>query len=64
MIPYNDMMSKADRIKVMKTKRDTSRPINFKERKVLLASLDAYKRAGSEDSKMILSSVRDILGFS
>lgn len=64
MIPYNDMISKADRIKIMKTKWNSSRPINLKERTVLLASLDAYKKAGSEDSKMILSSVRDILGFS
>jgi len=63
MIPANDMMTKADRIHIRKTRSDKTRHISVEERRVLLASLKAYKHAGSEDSKMIRSSVEDILGL-
>ncbi len=63
MIPVNNMMSKHDRIHIMKTRTDKTRAISIKERRVLLLSLDEYRRAGSEDRKMIRSSVMDILGL-
>ena len=63
MIPANDMLTKKERIHIQKTKGNPNRPISKRERKVLLASLEEYKKAGSESSKMILWSVTDILGL-
>lgn len=63
MIPANDLLTKADRMKIMKTRKNRDRPISRKEREVLLKSLEAYKDAGSEDSKMIYFSVLGILGL-
>jgi hypothetical protein len=62
-IPANDMMTKSDRLHIMKTRNNPDRPINLKEREVIYASLRAYRDGGSEQRKMIESSVSDILGL-
>lgn len=63
MIPANELLNKNDRIHIFKTRKDPNRTINIKERKVIMASLEEYKNAGSESSKMIWSSIDNILGF-
>ena len=62
-IPINTMLTRAERQHILSTRDLPLRFINRKERRVILASLEAYKDAGSEGRHMIQASVEDILGL-
>lgn len=62
-VPINEMLTTAERKSILKTRKNPGRKISKKERKVILESLKAYRKAGSEDSYMIECSIVDILGL-
>jgi hypothetical protein len=62
-IPVNKLLTIRERKHILNTRHKTNRQIGYMERWVIRKSVDMLANAGSEDTKMILASINDILGL-